>query len=66
MNGDVLTNLDFQIFYHYHVSHNHIFTISSYKREQKIEYGVLDINENNKLLREKPLVKYDVRGNLYG
>ncbi|MEK6647666.1 MAG: sugar phosphate nucleotidyltransferase [Candidatus Firestonebacteria bacterium] len=67
MNGDVLTNLDFQIFYHYHVSHNHIFTISSYKREQKIEYGVLDINENNKLFgfREKPLVKYDVSMGIY-
>lgn len=67
LNGDVLTDLDFQKLYHYHTSHNHIFTISSYRRNQKIEYGVLEINENNKLFgfREKPLAQYEVSMGIY-
>ena len=42
MNGDILTNLNFEEFYFNHVNSNQIFSISSYKRKQKIDYGVLN------------------------
>jgi NDP-sugar pyrophosphorylase family protein len=66
-NGDILTDLNFYEFYHYHVSHNHIFTISSCRREQQSEYGVLTIDENDKLCGfcEKPVMKYDVSMGIY-
>ena len=55
MNGDVLTDLDFGAFYDEHVRSNKIFTVSSYERYQKIDYGVLVSNEDNILqnFREK-------------
>lgn len=35
MNGDVLTDLDFEAFYEEHVKDENIFTISAYSRDQK-------------------------------
>ena len=37
MNGDILTNLSFELFFNYHVENNNLFTISSYNR----------LNQNN-------------------
>lgn len=67
MNGDILTDLDFQEFYKYHISHKNLFTISSYNRAVKIDYGVLECDENNTLrnFREKPVIKYDVSMGVY-
>lgn len=62
MNGDVLTDLDFGAFYDAHVAQQNIFTVSSFTREQKIDYGVLVLNEENKLTGfiEKPVNTYQV------
>jgi len=67
MNGDILTDLDFDKFYKYHVQSSNIFTISSYQREVKSEFGVLDINNINILtgFREKPVSTYDVSMGIY-
>lgn len=67
MNGDVLTDLDFGAFYDEHVRSNKIFTVSSYERYQKIDYGVLVSNEDNILqnFREKPHTKYEVAMGIY-
>jgi len=67
MNGDVLTDLNFSDFYHSHVNSNNIFTISSYTREVKSEFGVLEVNEDNALIgfKEKPVVKYEVSMGIY-
>jgi NDP-mannose synthase len=67
MNGDILTDLDFQAFYQYHVEHDNLFTISSYKRADRCEYGVLDVNTENKLIgfREKPIAHYHVSMGVY-
>lgn len=67
MNGDILTDLDFGIFYNNHVTNNNIFTISSYQREVKSEFGVLDTNNSNTLtgFREKPVSIYDVSMGIY-
>lgn len=62
MNGDVLTDFDFAFFYDWHVRSGNIFTISSIHREDKIDYGVLDVNDIDVLtrFREKPKVTYQV------
>jgi len=67
MNGDILTDLDFKDFFGYHVTRKNIFTISSYEREVKTEYGVLETNDGNMLIgfKEKPVLKYNVSMGIY-
>lgn len=67
MNGDILTDLDFGKFYEHHIKGNHIFTISSYKRVIKSEFGVLEIDSNNRLIgfKEKPVSHFDVSMGIY-
>ena len=67
MNGDILTDLDYNDFYEFHVNNNNIFTISAYQREIKSEFGVLKIDNNNTLIdfEEKPIQRYDVSMGVY-
>lgn len=67
MNGDVLTDLDFDTFYNTHVSEGNIFTVSAYTREQKVDYGVLETGSDNKLVNfiEKPTTTYNVSMGVY-
>ncbi|MCT7522606.1 sugar phosphate nucleotidyltransferase [Aliarcobacter cryaerophilus] len=67
MNGDVLTDLNYGEFYEYHIKNENIFTISSYQREVKSEFGVLELNSDNTLIgfQEKPIQKYDVSMGIY-
>lgn len=66
MNSDILTNLDFAAFLEEHKNSGRIFTISSYKRVQNVEYGVLD-EENGVLtgFTEKPKLDYLVSMGVY-
>ena len=67
MNGDVLTDLDFNSFYEDHVKSQDIFTISAYSRDQKVDYGVLEVGNGNKLVNfvEKPVTRYNVSMGVY-
>ena len=67
MNGDILTDLNYSDFYESHVSTNNIFTISAHSREQKVDYGVLEMDENNHLtgFMEKPSAEYLVSMGVY-
>jgi NDP-mannose synthase len=67
MNGDVLTNMDFNQLYQNHVNNGDVFTVSSYKREVRSEFGVLEIDEDNTLIgfKEKPIVTYEVSMGIY-
>ncbi len=67
MNGDVLTDLNFETFYDEHLKSKNIFTISAYSRFQKVDYGVLEVGENNKLIDfvEKPINRYNVSMGVY-
>jgi NDP-mannose synthase len=66
MNGDVLTNLDFSKFFDSHIKQKRIFTISSYVREQTVDYGVLEtLNGKLNSLQEKPLMQYEVSMGVY-
>lgn len=67
MNGDVLSDVDYSELFDNHVKSGNIFTVSSYKREQKSDYGVLELSEDCYLtdFKEKPVVEYDVSMGVY-
>ena len=66
MNGDVLTDLNFNEFYNYHINNGALFTISSKIRKSKIDYGVLETN-NKELIsfKEKPSINFEVSMGIY-
>lgn len=67
MNGDILTDLDYGAFYRRHVDDHGMLTISTAKREQKIDYGVLHVHESGELhaFEEKPRIPYLVSMGVY-
>lgn len=67
MNGDVLTDLDLEVFYNEHVQLKNVFTVSAYSRDQKVDYGVLEVGVDNKLVNfvEKPTTRYNVSMGVY-
>lgn len=66
MNGDILTDLDYGGFYDAHVAANELFTISSYRREHKVDYGVLATRDGRLTgFEEKPLARYEVSMGVY-
>jgi NDP-sugar pyrophosphorylase family protein len=67
MNGDILTDLDYRKFYEDHVESGNNFTIAAYRRILKSEYGVLNIDENDRLcgFEEKPVYSFDVSMGIY-
>jgi len=66
MNGDIISDLDYGSFYDKHVSQKSIFTISSFQRDEQIDYGVLTVQKGFlEELREKPSIKYEVSMGVY-
>ena len=68
MNGDLLTDLNFKEFYDNHLENKALMTIATYKRVSKIDFGVIDIDESNKVVKgfkEKPEYKLDVSMGVY-
>lgn len=67
MNGDVLTDLNFSSLWEDHVRNNSLFTISSHRRVEKIDYGLLYQDDNNFLKRfeEKPDYSFLVSMGVY-
>lgn len=67
LNGDVLTDLNFHKFYADHIKKNNLFTISSHARTELIDYGLLETNKNNTLIKflEKPRRTYKVSMGVY-
>jgi len=67
LNGDVLTDLNFHAFYALHIKNNNLFTISSYKRTELIDYGLLETNKKNSLIKfiEKPKKTYKMSMGVY-
>lgn len=66
MNGDILTDINYNTFHDDHVRQNNIFTISSFLREQLVDYGVLETCDGVlQGLREKPRMHYEVSMGVY-
>ncbi len=68
MNGDVITDLNFDEFYQEHVKNENIFTIASSLRKDRIDYGVLEKNNTGHLtgFKEKPTYDFLVSMGVYG
>ena len=59
MNGDVLTDLNFSEIFNKHVANEALFTIASHRRSERIDYGLLHHDENNKLIKFEEKPHYD-------
>jgi NDP-mannose synthase len=66
MNGDVLTTLDYNAFFKSHLSLKNDITIATYKKEVKIDLGVLKTEDSRFVdYIEKPTYQYDVSMGIY-
>jgi NDP-sugar pyrophosphorylase family protein len=67
LNGDLLTTLDFSDLINYHQKNNAIATIALKKRDIHIDFGVVDINDDNNIVNytEKPDINYLVSMGIY-
>jgi len=62
INGDTLTTLDYRAFMKFHRERGAIATIATKSRENRVDYGVLEIGDDQRLMGyiEKPLQTYYV------
>ena len=66
MNGDLLTNINFEHMMQYHILHRSIATMGVREYDFQVPYGVVNINgENIVSIVEKPLHKFFVSAGVY-
>lgn len=66
MNGDILTNVDFDCMLKEHIKNQNEITIATIKRENSIPYGVIEYDgEKVTNILEKPTYEYIVSAGLY-
>jgi NDP-mannose synthase len=67
MNGDLLTNLDFNALLEFHRQHDALLTVATHTRMVKVDLGVLDFDEGCRITRyqEKPVSTYHVSMGIY-
>lgn len=68
MNGDILTDLDYAELYRSHVDRGAALTLSTYRRRETIDFGVLELDlERRRIVgfREKPIYEFDVSMGIY-
>jgi NDP-sugar pyrophosphorylase family protein len=66
-NGDVLTNINFRELVDFHKSQGAIATIGMHRREVRIDFGVLQVNDGSNVvgILEKPTYDYLVSMGIY-
>ena len=67
MNGDILCDLDYRAFFNKHVETDSQISVSAYRRQVKIDFGVLRYNDSGHLteFQEKPSYDFDVSMGIY-
>ena len=66
MNGDVLSDIGYADFLDRHIKSEKIFSIASFRRTQRNDYGILDVKDNILIgFREKPEVQFVVSMGIY-
>jgi NDP-sugar pyrophosphorylase family protein len=67
MNGDILTDLNLSAFMDSHAKRRAIATIATYKRDTNIDFGVIDKDQDDRIVvfREKPVYHFDVSMGIY-
>jgi NDP-sugar pyrophosphorylase family protein len=67
MNGDLLTDLDFDVLVSFHRREGAALTIAAHRRHVKVDFGVLESDNNYRVIgyNEKPELSYDVSMGIY-
>ena len=66
MNGDLLTNINFEHMHDYHVSHDVVATMAVREYDFQVPYGVVNVAEGQILsIEEKPIHKFFVSAGIY-
>ena len=67
INGDILTDLNFKNFYNFHNKNKSLLTICSHTIDSKVDFGVIESNKDNNLIKfkEKPINKIDISLGIY-
>ena len=67
MNGDLLTDLNYRVFYNWHIDNDCDITVGTFKMQNKINIGVLKYNEIFEIyeFKEKPINFYNVSMGIY-
>jgi len=66
MNGDLLTNIDFNKMLDFHIENNSKATMCVREYDIKVPYGVVNVtNENITSIKEKPIHKFFVNAGIY-
>ncbi len=67
MNGDVLTDLDYRELVAYHRRQGGVATIATYRRDVKVDLGVIEVDGDHRLVgyTEKPTLSYRVSMGIY-
>jgi len=67
MNSDILCDLDYRAFLDAHLQRKSLISVSSFRRQEKIDFGVLESDANGRLtaFREKPQYDFDVSMGIY-
>lgn len=67
MNGDILCDLDYRTFFDAHVAARADVSVSVYKRETEVDFGVLKYDQDMVLqeFQEKPRIMFDVSMGIY-
>ena len=67
INGDILTNLDYDIFYNHHMKTKSDITVGSIPLSHDVPYGVIDIDDkfNIRSIKEKPQYNYLCNAGVY-
>ena len=67
MNGDILCNLNYKQFLTEHIANHNEVTVATFKRETRIDFGVLEFDEQQKIaaFKEKPTYHFDVSMGIY-
>ena len=67
MNGDILCDLNYKTFFDAHVDAGSRISVSAFRREVKIDFGVLRYDQSGRLneFQEKPQYDFDVSMGIY-
>jgi len=66
MNGDLLTNINFENMLEYHLQNNSIATMGVREYDFQVPYGVVNMKDNKIIsIEEKPIHKFFVSGGIY-
>ncbi|MDF3034818.1 MAG: nucleoside-diphosphate-sugar pyrophosphorylase [Paucimonas sp.] len=67
MNGDILCDLDYRAFFSRHIETDSQISVSAFRRQVKIDFGVLRYDESGRLtaFQEKPVYDFDVSMGIY-